>query len=146
MFPLIRRISVILLCGVVLLGQFPAWLHVVGCHDHEHSGSKHAFDQAVHHHAATVGDEHHDGLCHHEDEVEPAAETVHSSPTNESHDSDHCVICGFAGLPCGTVAVATCLPSSVLIVDRTQIFSCRLAPYTSEFLHSPRGPPTSVFG
>lgn len=95
----VRPIFVFLLCGVLLLGHIPAWLHAAACHSlahvtHDESSQHHAFDK-------DSGCDHCHSVCRTKVAKSDLEDRPSSAPRewfeddrhHDSHDEEHCVVC-----------------------------------------------------
>ncbi|QEG01304.1 hypothetical protein Mal15_53800 [Stieleria maiorica] len=134
-----KTISV-LLCGLVLLGQSAAWLHVATCE------GGWATTQARGEHAdlvVTQRDHGHPGCGHHHAHGIPSSKTSDhdSSRPAHSHDSDHCAVCQSLAWIGGTVVTESLAVTGDAFVERQLVVD---APFVESFVVSCprlRGPP-----
>ncbi|TWU31123.1 DUF2946 family protein [Novipirellula artificiosorum] len=140
MSSLIRPILASLLCGVIVLGHAPVWLHVGHCEHHAHVQSGVASDKT----ASVVIYSH---VCQHHAPPQETAKTVsdtHDAPVSggqHDHDSDTCVICQSLASPGGvTWELLVSLPfeiiSSPVFVAPEPVLAATLLS-----IPQPRGPP-----
>ena len=158
----VRPFIAILLCGVLLLGHFPAWLHVVACHSTANSphlsptpASKDVASNSCCCHCdhecdsvAVVVDQHQQSRTN----VEFAAATEwHDSqlpcqsehqPTD--HDSDRCVVCQSLYLAMDQSPEFDSLDRFELIPFLMVAIPERFSTHISLREQRPRGPPSST--
>ncbi|MGB7342878.1 MAG: DUF2946 family protein [Pirellulaceae bacterium] len=138
MSSLLRPILASLLCGTIVLGHAPAWLHVGTCEGHSDSQSVVASEQTVS--VCTHGCQHH---------TPPPADPktvsdTHNSPVSgdhHHHDSDTCVICQSLASPGGVtwellVSLRLEFAASPSFVAAESVLSSTLLS-----IPQPRGPP-----
>lgn len=148
----VRPIFVFLLCGVLLLGHIPAWMHAAACHDLSHVGTD-GFAQ----HDVPAADSHCDhchSTCHpgnatrDDDRSDGHAfenpAWVDNDTHHESHDDAHCVVCQSL---VGSVLAASFDDSVRLPPDvcSFRICACPLGFWTADqlLIQQPRGPPSA---
>lgn len=138
MHPLFRPLLASLLCGTIVLGHAPAWLHVGTCEGHGHASAAVAPEGSVS--ACSSG-------CMHHASSPAATETgagLHDSGDHQPHDSDNCVTCQSLASPSGvTWELLVSLPSQFVshpaYVASESSFSATLLS-----LPQPRGPPAAA--
>lgn len=138
MTSLFRPLLASLLCGMIVLGHAPAWLHVANCdsESHSHAAVPKTESVSVCSHA-----------CHHHATEPEADETVshsHDSSAPHQHDSDTCVICQSLASPTGvTWELVVALPAEFV---SEPAFVSLDRPLLAIFLSIPlpRGPPVIV--
>ncbi len=135
---LVGKTISVLLCGLVLMGQSAAWVHVATCegnHDvsalpaDASSGPSH--HECGHHHG-------HSGMavsthCHRPDSPSP-------SPLH-SHDSDDCVVCQSLAWAAGEVVSNPVLCTGDALVERQILTDSPWVESLSTSLPHLRGPP-----
>ena len=138
-----RHILGSLLCGLIVLGHAPAWLHVGTCDGHGHALSSVASEETAS--VCSHGCGHH--ASHHEAAAPEAAATdphSHDSPVSDDqhqHDSDTCAICQSLAGPGGVtwdllVSVpAEFVPQPVFVAAESTLSATLLS------IPQPRGPP-----
>lgn len=152
----VRPILVLLLCGVLLLGHIPAWLHAAVCHA-DSCGSQ----ESIHTDSEQNSDNqpsrscsHCHTSCHSSEADQPlrAAAKVSNKPLafnvdqhdGQTHDEEHCVVCqSLTGTACGLIADETRLTE----VDCSHfVMVMPIGAWISDQHHiqQPRGPPVCI--
>jgi hypothetical protein len=152
----VRPIFVLLLCGVLLLGHIPAWLHAAVCHaadcsstaavssESDQDSENQPSGQCNHCHSS----------CHSSDDIErsPGSAKESIKPLafdidqrhGGTHDEEHCVVCqSLAGAACGLIAVQSPLTE----VDCSHIVIALPVGFWHSDQHhiqQPRGPPGCI--
>ena len=135
---LFRHILASLLCGVIVLGHAPAWLHVGTCEGHGHVHSVATPSEAVP--VCPHGCEHHSPTP----ESAIAMAHSHESGNHPQHDSDTCVTCQSLASPGGVtgellVSLAAEFVSQPIFVAAEFSFQPTLLS-----IPQPRGPPAAA--
>ncbi|WP_182866838.1 hypothetical protein [Stieleria mannarensis] len=134
-----KTISV-LLCGLVLLGQSAAWVHVAACEGVWATTQTRVERTDL---RFTESDHGHSGCGHHHDHRLPStAPDNHEPPSPEpSHDSDHCAVCQALAWTGGSVFNESLAVFGDAIVERQSVVD---TPFVECFVVSwprLRGPP-----
>ena len=130
----LRPLLASLLCGMIVIGHAPAWLHIGG----------------FHHQVATSSQSESEAVCQHSCHLHPAATTTSSGQEQQQelpadhheHDSDSCVICQSLVAPNGTPGqIVPPVSGGICVVD--QFVADASAPDQAFLpIAQPRGPPT----
>ncbi|MCG8649341.1 MAG: DUF2946 family protein [Pirellulales bacterium] len=132
-----RPLLTSILCGVVLLGHTPAWLHVAQCEGHASTEVLHSDEKHPHRHVSCCEGHHEGSLAHHS----TGGGHHHHHDGSGSHDSDHCVICQSLASAKGVVAGID-LAEAVQPAFEAKFFAVKIALPSDPFsLAHPRGPP-----
>lgn len=147
MSPLSRPILASLLCGMIVLGQAPAWLHVGTCDGHGHGPERVSLAAEPTISVCAHG-------CSHHTSTTPTAETPTAEPSTTSdmpdsgdphqHDSDTCVVCQSLVSPNGVHwELLTPLPTQyvsqpIFVATESVLLATLLS------IPQPRGPPVAA--
>lgn len=148
MRPLFGKTISTLLCGLILIGQSAAWIHVATCDgDHGDGVSVAAVDSSP---EADLGGQVHCCAHHHAhcetaaaQTAEPAGDERDHSSGGESHphDSDRCAVCQSLFAASGVVASERPVPTGNLVEYRTWFGEVPAAASQCISLPHLRGPP-----
>lgn len=144
-----RPIFVSLLCGMALLGQAPAWLHVAGCEHESHAGRTND-DRAASTSKTVSTTTCSHGCCHHssrptEAEPESGKESGDSGQSQDhEHDSGTCAVCQSLAVPNGIVWQLDFAVNITGQVGLVSISRVRSPGSTGLSIPQPRGPPTPL--
>ncbi|WP_145385602.1 hypothetical protein [Stieleria neptunia] len=135
---LVGKTISVLLCGLVLMGQSAAWIHVATCEGHRavaaspaSSGGGQSCHDCGHHH---VHDEGVVSTHSHQPEV--------PSPPH-SHDSDDCAVCQSLAWAAGEVVSDPIRSTGDVLVERQVLADSPWVESISTSLPHLRGPPIS---
>lgn len=137
MFSLYRPILASLLCGVIVLGHAPVWLHVGSCEGHGHVPSTSTGETVA---VCVHGCQHHTAPH----KFAEAAKTVsqpNDSPPQHQHDSDTCLMCQSLASSNGvnwelSISLPTEFTSRPVLVAADSVLLATLLS-----IPQPRGPP-----
>lgn len=143
---LLRPLLTYILCGIVLLGQIPAILHVSICDSAVHrvdsaeSGRDRAAKSLVCSHAK-CGFHRHGADRSTLKEQEGHSKSNRGADIPTEHDSDSCAVCQSLFSPVGVTWTLEVVLELAECVELNSVFVERLEPSSTLLIAQPRGPP-----
>lgn len=138
---LFRPLLASVLCGVIVFGPVPVWMHVAVCDGHGHSVASvdaEALNQS------RLGCPH---GCQHHVVADKSADVLHDSPRpgdQHPHDSDTCYVCQSLVGPSGVNWNLLVSPPSVLALHPVPHAAESVSFATLLSIPQPRGPPVAA--
>lgn len=145
--PILRKTVSTLLCGLILMGQSAAWVHVATCDgNHAHPDSALCDSRPVQNSAQSVDDHSHHCCGHHHThghsgESPEGGDSGKNSAPQPSHDSDHCAVCQSLASATGVVVAERMAPTADVLPERMVVVDSVVAQSLALSLPRLRGPP-----